>query len=218
MELNELANAIKNRRSVRKWQDKKVPEELLTQAIELATWAPNGGNRQNWRFYVLLDRQKIEAIADAVQESADKVASWSETPGAGEAARGGGGRASFFRSAPAAIAVAASRYQSAADQAMAARAKVDIEASRMRRWRNIANSRIQSVSSAIAYLLLILHQMGLGTVWMTGPIQAKDKLEKILKIPSGLDVVAFIPVGYPAEETPRGRVRKPVTEVVEVVK
>lgn len=217
MELNELANAIKNRHSVRKWQDKKIPEELLTQAIELATWAPNGGNRQNWRFYIIFDHQKIEAIADAVQESANKVASWSETPG-GEAARGGSGRAGFFRSAPAAIAVAASRYQSAADQAMEARAKVDIEARRMRRWRNIANSRIQSVSAAIAYLLLVLDQMGLGAVWMTGPIQAKDKLEKILKIPPGLDVIAFIPVGYPAEEVPRGRLRKPVTEVVEIVK
>ncbi|MCL4439044.1 MAG: nitroreductase family protein [Firmicutes bacterium] len=87
----------------------------------------------------------------------------------------------------------------------------------MRNWRNAANSRIQSVSSAIAYLLLILHQMGLGAVWMTGPMQVKGEIEKILGIPQKMDLVAFIPVGYPAESPDPGG-RRPVDEVIEIVK
>ena len=87
----------------------------------------------------------------------------------------------------------------------------------MRQWRNISNARIQSAASAIGYLLLILHQMGLGAVWMTGPMQAKGAIEKILKVPETMDLIAYIPVGYPAE-TPALRIRKPVGEVCEIIK
>ena len=87
----------------------------------------------------------------------------------------------------------------------------------MARARRVADSGVQSVSAAIAYLLLIFHQMGLGAVWMTGPIQAKDQIEKVLRVPDGLDVIALIPVGYPAE-APALRERKPVKEVTEVIR
>jgi nitroreductase len=126
-------------------------------------------------------------------------------------------RASFFRDAPTAIAVASAQYQSPVDQALATRALGDSRAEEMRKWRNVANSRIQSVASATAYLLLALHQIGLGAVWMTGPLQAKGEIEKILKVPPHLDLVAFIPVGYPAE-SPALKERKPVSEVCEIIR
>jgi nitroreductase len=217
MDDKEFAELIKSRRSVRAWQDRPVPEELLKQAIELATYAPNAGNQQNWRFYLVLNRSLITAMADAVQSSANDMAGWPEAAKFGDMAMGMLKRASFFRTAPAVIAVAASQYQSPAEQIMAEREKIDPKAKQMREWRNIANSKIQSVSSAIAYLLLILHQKGLGAVWMTGPIQAKGALEKALKVPGGLDVVAVIPVGYPAENPPL-RERKPVEQVLELLK
>ncbi len=212
MELKELENLIKSRRSIRAWQDKPVPRELLSKAIELATWAPNGGNNQNWCFYAITDRTKIQAIADAVQASAQRITTWSEAAQFGSTATAWRDRAGFFRTAPAAIAVAASQYQSVADQILAARQKQDAEAARMREWRHLADSRIQSVSAAVAYLILVLHQMGLGTTWMTGPIQAKGEIEKILGVPAGMDIVTFVPVGYPAEAPP-SKGRRPVSEV-----
>ena len=217
MKLAELENLIKSRRSIRQWQDKKVPESLLLQAVELATWAPNGGNHQNWRFYIIVNRNTIKAIADAVQASADRIASWEEADKFGYVADGWKDRASFFRSAPAAIAVASSQYQSVADKIFTARGKADPQARQMRQWRGVADSRIQSTASAIAYLLLILHQMSLGAVWMTGPIQAKGEIEQILRVPPEMDIVAFIPVGYPAE-SPATKGRRPVEEVSEIVR
>jgi nitroreductase len=59
--------------------------------------------------------------------------------------------------------------------------------------------------------------MGLGAVWMTGPMQAKGEIERILKVPAGMDLVAFIPVGYPAEEPPL-KERKQVRDVCEIIK
>jgi len=217
MELTDLETLIKGRHSIRAWQERKVPEELLLQAIELATWAPNGGNQQNWRFYVIESKDAINAISDAVQASANTITSWPEAEKLGDGAARMRDRAAFFRSAPSAIAVAASQYQSPVDQVLLDRGKIDPQANQIHEWRNIANSRIQSVASAIAYLLLILHQMGLGAVWMTGPMQAKAEIEKILKVSSELDLVAFIPVGYPGE-SPVPRERKPVAEVCEVIR
>jgi nitroreductase len=217
MQSGNLVDVIKARRSIRKWQDKPVPEEMLLQAIELATRAPNGGNQQNWYFYVILDHDVIKSIADAVGKSTQNIVSWPEAGQVKEITPDMVTRSVFFQNAPAAIAIGAGGYQSAIDKVLAAREKNDPEAAKARQWRNIANARIQSVAAAVAYLLLVLQDMGLGGVWMTGPMQVKGEIEKILKVPSNLDIVAFIPVGYPAE-SPDFKVRRPVSEVCKVVK
>lgn len=217
MNTTELSELIKNRRSIRAWQDKPVPEELILQAIETATYAPNGGNRQNWYFYVILDRDVIKSIADAVQEVAETVASWPEVGAWTEEVARMVQRASFFSSAPALLAITTGQYQSPMDKMFAARGETDPEACRIRQWRTSADTKIQSIASVIAYLCLVLHQMGLGTVWMTGPTQAKGKIEKILKVPDGMDFVALLPIGYPAEKPPFNG-RKPITEVCKVIR
>jgi nitroreductase len=51
---------------------------------------------------------------------------------------------------------------------------------------------------------------------MTGPLHAKADIEKLLKIPAGMDIVTLVPVGYPAESPTRDR--KPVSEVCQVIK
>jgi nitroreductase len=216
MELKELEDLIKTRISIRRWQNKPVSEDLLLKAVELATWAPNGGNVQNWYFYVITDQKTIQAIADAVQSSVDLMASWPEADEFGDTFKNYSRFSTFFRSAPAAIAVASSRYQSIADRLLEKREKADSQAREMREWRTVADSRIQSTAAGIAYLLLILHQMGLGATWMTGPMQAAGAIEKILKVKSGWELVTFIPVGYP-DDQPRPRSRKPIEEVTEVI-
>ena len=217
MQFAELQNLIRSRRSIRRWQEKKVPEELLMQALELATWAPNAGNQQNWHFYLIENQDIIKTIADVLQANIDRIVSWPEAAEFGDTATSWQKRACFFRHAPAAIAVATTKYQSVADQILAARGKTDANAVQMRQNRSMAGSHIQSIGAAIAYLLLILYQMGLGACWMTGPIQIKSEVEKILGIPADKDFVAFIPVGYPAEE-PAPKERRPIAEVCEFIR
>ena len=216
MDTKELAELMKSRRSIRSWLDKPVSEDALLRAIELATWAPNGGNQQNWMFYVVLDRGVIHAIADAVQARADYVAALPEASLIGENLARMLKRSDFFRSAPSIVAVASSVYKSPLDLIASALKKPDAKIQQMSEWRSIANTRIQSVASAIAYLLLVLHQMGLGAVWLTGPMQAKGEIEKLLKVPADMDLAAIIPVGYPAEN-PAPRERKPVKDVTRII-
>ncbi|HEY42304.1 MAG TPA: nitroreductase family protein [Dehalococcoidia bacterium] len=227
METVELAELIKNRRSIRAWEDKPVPEELLLQAVELATWAPNGANAQLWYFYIVQDRNDIKAVADAAQAGRDVMTSWPEmaqfggfprpvSPPPGTSAPSPPRRMPLG-DAPAMILVGAKKRENPMDKVLAERAKVDEKAAEMLQWSSILNPRIQSVSAGIAYLLLVLHQMGLGATWMTGPLaQSKGDVEKILKVPDGMDIIALIPVGYPADN-PTGQ-RRPVSEVCEVMK
>jgi nitroreductase len=48
-----LAEAIKGRRSIRKFKDEPVPEETIRGILDQARWAPSWGNTQPWSFYVL---------------------------------------------------------------------------------------------------------------------------------------------------------------------
>ncbi len=41
MNMEALEVVIKSRRSIRKWKEEGIPDELLKKAVELATWAPN---------------------------------------------------------------------------------------------------------------------------------------------------------------------------------
>ncbi len=215
MELTDLANLIRSRRSIRAWQDREVPLELLKQAVELATWAPNSGNQQNWRFYIIQKKDTIRAIAEAVQASIDLIGKWPESQKFVTDVARWRTTSSFFISAPAAIAVAAGQYQSVTDKILAERPN-DPTAREMRQWRGIASSRLQTAAAATSILLLVLHQMGLGAVYMAGPVQAKGQIEKILGVPPEMDLVAFVPVGYPAENPP-SKGRLPLEKVCEVI-
>ncbi len=213
MNTEELTGLIKNRRSIRVWQDRPVPEGLLLQAVELATWAPNGANAQNWHFYIILNKDKIKAIAEAVAAGMRQMASWFQQ----EATAFPIPRENILSKAPAMIAVGIWRREYPREKVLAERARADERAVEMLRWGAVLNPRLQSVSAAIAYLLLVLHQMGLGATWMTGPLSvAKGEVEKILGVPQDMDIVALIPVGYPAESPTRDR--RPVSEVSEVLR
>ncbi|MCI8645649.1 MAG: nitroreductase [Firmicutes bacterium] len=60
----EAIKCIKERRSIRKFQDKKVPHELLNEVIEAAAFAPSWKNTQVTRYLVTEDREKMNKIAD----------------------------------------------------------------------------------------------------------------------------------------------------------
>ena len=60
----EAIKCIKERRSIRKFQDKKVPHEVIDEIIEAAAYAPSWKNTQVTRYIVTEDREKMNKIAD----------------------------------------------------------------------------------------------------------------------------------------------------------
>ena len=213
MDSQNLESLIKSRRSIRRWTQTAVPEDLILKAIELATWAPNGGNRQNWNFLVITSRNLITEMADIVQNRVDTIASWPESHEHGATLERWRKTSSFFRNAPVCIAVLMTKYESLADQILNVRVRNDGSVKEIMDGRQLTNSGLQSVASAMAYLLLVLHAQGLGGIWLTGPLLAKKELEDVLRVPEERNLVALVSVGYPDERPTK--TRKPVTEVVE---
>lgn len=212
-----LSELIRTRRSIRRYKPDEVPDEMLLQAIDLATWAPNGGNFQPWQFVIVKNRDLISQMADAVDARSRLMASWPEAAPFQEHADRWVRVGAFFREAPACIAVMVGGYQSIADRLLAARGPADPAAQEMAEWRRFGASRIQTIGGAVMLLLLALHQQGLGACWMAGPQQAKAEIERILDVPAEMDFVALVPVGFPAEER-EGAPRKPLDQVVRILR
>ena len=59
----DLVTGIKERRSIRKFQDKKVPHEVIEEIVNIAAFAPSWKNTQIARYIVVEDPEKIAAIA-----------------------------------------------------------------------------------------------------------------------------------------------------------
>ena len=72
----ELDEAIKNRRSIRRYKDQPVSVDLVREVLEAGTWVPSAKNGQRWRFTVLtgevkraltdLFRMKLEVLSGKI--------------------------------------------------------------------------------------------------------------------------------------------------------
>ncbi|UCD30761.1 MAG: nitroreductase family protein [Planctomycetota bacterium] len=60
-----IIELLRNRYSVRKFQDKKIPDEILRNLLEAGRLSPSGGNEQPWLFGVVTDGDLIKEIAGA---------------------------------------------------------------------------------------------------------------------------------------------------------
>ena len=63
----ELLDTILNRRSVREYQDKPVPEKLINDLLKAGAMAPSAMDRQPCRFIVITNKEKIRELSDKVK-------------------------------------------------------------------------------------------------------------------------------------------------------
>lgn len=60
-----MLSPIKTRRSVRKYTDQPVSDEVVLELLEAARIAPSGNNTQPWRFIIVRDPETKKALAKA---------------------------------------------------------------------------------------------------------------------------------------------------------
>lgn len=184
----ELYAAIKARRSVRQYKPDMVPREVISRILEMATWAPSGLNWQQWEFMVLSGPKK-----DELARSYGRIVEFSMPP-EGKRTPQQEGFLQWARTlggAPVAI----------------------VALTRAHGQPGIRKMNLESVAAAFTHLLLAATNEGLGTCWMTGPLNNEAELRKILDIPAGKEIVAITPLGYPAE-SPEAAPRKSLDEIV----
>lgn len=54
---------LKTRRSIRKYKDKEIPQEIIDDIIKCGTYAPSSCNTQPWAFIVVKDLEKISNLS-----------------------------------------------------------------------------------------------------------------------------------------------------------
>ncbi|MCP4136929.1 MAG: 4Fe-4S dicluster domain-containing protein [bacterium] len=68
-----LVNAIRSRRSVRKYTNQPIPNEIISDLLEFAVTAPSGSNEQEWEFTVLNGREKVWDLAQEIKKFFIKI-------------------------------------------------------------------------------------------------------------------------------------------------
>ena len=58
-----LLDFIKERRSIRAFQDKQIPEKEIEMILEAGRWAPSASNRQPWKFIVIKNKDVLKEVA-----------------------------------------------------------------------------------------------------------------------------------------------------------
>jgi nitroreductase len=61
----DVCDAIAFRRSIRDYLDKPVEEEKIKKVLEAGRLAPSAGNRQEWRFVIVKDKELREKLMKA---------------------------------------------------------------------------------------------------------------------------------------------------------
>jgi nitroreductase len=58
----DVSDAIRARRSLRRFADEAVDRDVLRTLVEAACWAPTAGNAQAWRFVVVTDPERMRKL------------------------------------------------------------------------------------------------------------------------------------------------------------
>ncbi|MCK5780263.1 MAG: nitroreductase family protein [Psychrilyobacter sp.] len=74
--MNLVIETIKSRRSIRKYETKKIEQEKIEAIVEAGLYAPSGHNKQPWHFTVLENKE----IMDKISVETKKMLLDSETP------------------------------------------------------------------------------------------------------------------------------------------
>ncbi len=72
---------------------------------------------------------------------------------------------------------------------------------------------VQAIGACIQNMLLTIHAMGLGGVWLGEILNKREQVEKILNVTSELELMAVVALGYPAEKARRSS-RRSLNEVI----
>jgi len=147
-------DVLNNRRSIRKYKDKKISELKIKKILKSGMMAPSAHNQQLWQFIVIDDRNIINKIADLHPY------------------------AKMLYQAPLVILICA-----------------DLSKEKSKGFYS------QDCSASMQNILLTIHDLGLGGVWISA-YPKKDRINKIRKIinaPKNIIPFSLTPVGYPDE-------------------
>ena len=185
----ELFEAIKHRRSIRKYTEDPVDDEAIEAILEAGRWAPSWSNTQCWRFIVVRDPDIKAKVAESLVKFKIK-GELVENPGI-----------KIINSVPVLIVVCAEMGKSGGPPGSGGGVEFITDK---------GDWFMFDTALAVQNMVLAAHGLGLGTV-IIGTFDAV-KAEKALGVPEGFRVVTLFPVGIPAKEG-NAPPRKEISEI-----
>jgi nitroreductase len=184
----ELFEAIKSRRSIRKYTDAPVDDKKIDAILEAGRWAPSWSNTQCWRFIVVRDPRVKAKLTESLLrfKLPDKEI---ENPAV-----------NMLKNVPAVIVICAKMGTSGTAPGVGSGAY----------FTDKGDWFMFDTALAVENMVLAAHGLGLGTV-IIGTFDAA-KLGKILNVPEGYRVVTLFPVGVPEREG-KAPPRKELSEI-----
>jgi nitroreductase len=188
-----ISEVIRERRSIRKFEDRDIPKEVLEEILEDALWAPSGMNKQNWEIVVVRGEKKdklIEVIGGAGAHLKSRLEKFFPEKMVSLTLQ-------FFKNlggAPVILLVYVPRTY----------VELNSKMSNLERYYN-EHDRVGNFLSAAALIqniLLSAKARGLGTCWMTGPKYVEDQINEFLGMEKDKELVSVIPIGYPDQKPP----------------
>lgn len=76
VEVNPTIETIYKRRAVRKYKDQPVDKSLIERIINAGRMAPTAMNRQEWKFYVLMDKKVIGSLSPGIIKVVSQFLNW----------------------------------------------------------------------------------------------------------------------------------------------
>jgi nitroreductase len=179
-----LFETITTMRAMRRLKPDPVPEPLIRKILEAGICAPNGGNRQRWRFLVIKDRAIKEAVQVWYKKAFDEVVGphylVAETPP-------GSDRERLLRQRAAAEYLTEHFHE----------APVWIVACLEHGKATPKPSDGASIYPAVQNMLLAARALGLGATLTARHLLYEKETEAALGLPPGVHSYAILPIGYP---------------------
>ncbi|MCE2424123.1 MAG: nitroreductase family protein [Pseudomonadales bacterium] len=174
---------MRRRRTVRHFDSRPLPPDVVEQALLTAGSAPSGANRQPWHFVVVTDADKKAAIREAAEKEEQEFyrrrasREWLEAL----APLGTDENKPFLTTAPVLIAIFLRRFN------------VDTDGKRLKNYYTA-----ESVGIATGMLIAALHQAGVATLTHTpSPMRF---LNRLLDRPAHERAFLLLVAGFPSPD------------------
>lgn len=203
--MDDVLNIIKARRSIRRYKQKDVPDELLEKIMEAARWAPSGDNGQAWRFIVVRDPETKKALGRIATEGSGRRFTAEYFTGRMqerfEGLKDPEKKARAFQKLRSGV---VSSFLADAPVIIVVCAKLDV-------W-----DVPYDAAMATQNMQIMAQALGLGTCVVVAPVcDMRDDIKtmELLGVPHGYKIALPVAVGYP-DESPNPRPRLPLAEIV----
>jgi nitroreductase len=199
-DLAQVDALLSTTRAVRKRLDfdREIPDDVLLECLQLATQAPTGSNRQGWRWLVVRDQAKKDALTDIYRRAGGAYLKQAE-----ETTESGSALGRVLNSANYLV---ENMHRSPV-------LLIPMIIGRVDGTTNSAAGLMGSILPAVWSFQLALRSRGLGSCYTTLHLALEDETAALLEIPPHMSQAGLLPVAYTLGTDFKPAARPPVETI-----